>query len=139
MGDTTRFGVSMDSQLLEMLDALTAERGFGNRSDALRCIVRDQLKAGERERGAGPSIAFVSLCYRNELRLPANPLKPYPSLKMLANLQLHLDDELCMKVLVLKGLPGELRSWAQKLISHRGVTGTVSMAGDMETMKKLSS
>ena len=43
MGETVRFGVSLDSDLLEKFDALCERQGCPSRSEALRDIIRDAL------------------------------------------------------------------------------------------------
>jgi len=41
-----RFGASMPAGLLEQFDSLVAKRGYGNRSEAIRDLVRDTLVDG---------------------------------------------------------------------------------------------
>jgi len=43
MGDIIRFGISMDSSLLQQFDTLIAKHGYSNRSEAFRDLVRDRL------------------------------------------------------------------------------------------------
>ncbi len=52
MPDVIRFGVSTDERLLAKFDALIAEKGYVNRSEAVRDLIRnalveDQWEAGE--------------------------------------------------------------------------------------------
>ena len=44
MSDITRFGVSIESNLVEAFDALSKKKGFANRSDALRQCMRNALQ-----------------------------------------------------------------------------------------------
>jgi CopG family nickel-responsive transcriptional regulator len=43
MPDLNRFGVSIDENLLVSFDKLIGEQGYGNRSEALRDLIRDAL------------------------------------------------------------------------------------------------
>ncbi|MDR0239772.1 MAG: ribbon-helix-helix protein, CopG family, partial [Deltaproteobacteria bacterium] len=43
MGRIVRFGVSLDAELLTFFDALCAQRGYGNRSEAIRDLIRKTL------------------------------------------------------------------------------------------------
>ena len=43
MGQTIRFGVSLDSELLDKFDALCEERCYQTRSEAIRDLIRNTL------------------------------------------------------------------------------------------------
>ena len=43
MSSLIRFGVSIEDELLESFDELSAERGYSNRSEAVRDLMRDAL------------------------------------------------------------------------------------------------
>ena len=43
MEDIVRFGVSMDSRLLKKFDKYIAEKGYANRSEAIRDLIRHNL------------------------------------------------------------------------------------------------
>lgn len=44
MSEITRFGVSIETALVEAFDTLSKEKGFANRSDALRQCMRNALQ-----------------------------------------------------------------------------------------------
>ncbi|GFP24273.1 CopG family transcriptional regulator, nickel-responsive regulator, partial [Candidatus Hakubella thermalkaliphila] len=43
MGETIRFGVSIDSQLLDSFDRVIADKKYTTRSEAIRDLIRDYL------------------------------------------------------------------------------------------------
>ena len=43
MAETVRFGISIDERLLKMYDALIDEKGYINRSEAIRDLIRNAL------------------------------------------------------------------------------------------------
>ncbi|MBT4484828.1 MAG: ribbon-helix-helix protein, CopG family, partial [Candidatus Latescibacteria bacterium] len=45
--DLVRFGVSIGSGLLEKFDALIEEKGYTNRSEAIRDLIRNRLVKNE--------------------------------------------------------------------------------------------
>jgi len=49
MGETKRFGVSISQDLLERFDEMIDERGYINRSEAIRDMIRDRLVEREWE------------------------------------------------------------------------------------------
>ena len=42
-GDLSHIGVSLDSALLGRFDSFIAEKGYANRSEAFRDLIRDRL------------------------------------------------------------------------------------------------
>lgn len=137
MGQTIRFGVSMDSTLVELLDKLTIERGNRNRSDTLRDLVRRELT----ERGSNDEshnvIGTVTLLYHQSTQLPRLSIEPYPSLRITANLQFHVEDQLRSKVITITGKGSEVRSWAGQLLASPHVIGTLAIAATDELYGEL--
>ncbi|PIP06862.1 MAG: nickel-responsive transcriptional regulator NikR, partial [Syntrophobacterales bacterium CG23_combo_of_CG06-09_8_20_14_all_48_27] len=63
MGEIVRFGVSLDEGLLEKFDQLIAHRGYTNRSEAIRDLIRDSLVQAEWEVGTGETIGTITIVY----------------------------------------------------------------------------
>ena len=53
---TTRFGMSLDADLLEKFDDLTNKKGYANRSEAIRDLIRDLLTQEEWETSSKETI-----------------------------------------------------------------------------------
>jgi CopG family transcriptional regulator, nickel-responsive regulator len=137
MGETIRFGVSMDSDLVELLDAMTSEKGHSNRSETLRELVRQELVTAWAEEEEQEVIGTLTLLYHYGTRLPKVSVEPFPSVRITANLQLHADREICVKVLVLQGKGKEVHAWAQKLLAGRKIIGKLAIAATDELQKEL--
>ena len=137
MGETVRFGVSMDSDLVNLLDNLTRREGHENRSETLRGLVRKELIASGAQDPGRKVIGTVTLLYHRRTRLPRVEVGAYPSVRIAANLQLHTEGEICVKVLVVKGNGREVHAWAQKLLSNKNIIGRLSFAGTDELYKEL--
>jgi len=137
MGETIRFGVSMDSDLVELLDRLTQEGGYKNRSETLRSLVRQKLVETGSQDSDREVIGTVTLLYHYETRLPRVAVSTYPSVKITANIQLHAEQKICIKVLVVKGKGKEVHAWAQKLLSCNNVIGELSITATQELYKEL--
>jgi len=137
MGETIRFGVSMDSDLVALLDKMTRENGHPNRSETLRALVRQELvsmHSGEEEHEV---IGTLTLLYHFGTRLPRVAVTSFPSVRITSNLQLHADREICVKVLIVQGKGKEVHAWAQKLLSSRKVLGKLTIAATDELQKEL--
>ena len=123
----SRFGVSMEQELVDHLDALVRQRGYANRSEALRALIRREL-AQTPTTDAAPQdderdvAALISLVYPYGFTLKRCPTDSFPSLEITANLQLHLRGNVCLKLLVVQGRAGEVRGWARELTAQKGVT-----------------
>lgn len=123
MSNTARFGVSLDADLLKLFDGLLDAKGYGNRSEALRDLIRSALikdKWDENEAGAG-ALLLVYDHHRNDLSRRLTAIQHESFNLVVAGLHVHVDHENCLEILVLKGAPKELRALADKLIATTGV------------------
>lgn len=124
MGKTIRFGVSLDSDLLEKFDALCAERCYQTRSEAIRDLIRNALVQKEWEDLSKEMIGTLTLVYdhhQSDLAQRMTEIQHSSLDVIITSLHIHLDHHNCMEVLVLRG-PGEvLKSTAERLTSTKGV------------------
>lgn len=124
MQGVERFGVSMAPDLLEQFDALIAERGYTNRSEAIRDIVRDYLVEAKWEQGEEEVIGTITLVYdhhQHDLTEQLTDLQHHFHEAVISTLHVHLDSHHCLEVLVVRGPAAQVRSLADRLISIRGV------------------
>ena len=124
MGKTIRFGVSLDSDLLEPFDALCARRSYSNRSEAIRDLIRRTLVEDAWEHAEGEGAGTLTLVYdhhKNDLVRRLVAIQHDAHECIVATLHVHLDHHNCLEVLVLKGDADKVRSLADRLTSTRGV------------------
>ena len=130
MGKLTRFGVSLDEELLEPFDALCAVKGYSNRSEAIRGLIRKALVAEEWQQADGQGAGTLTLVYdhhKNDLARRLTQMQHDEHDIIIATLHVHLDHHNCLEVLILKGEAARVRALADKLISCKGVKhGTFS-------------
>lgn len=124
MGQTIRFGVSLDSDLLEKFDQLCEERCYQTRSEAIRDLIRNTLVQKEWEDTKQEIAGTLTLVYdhhKSDLAQRLTEMQHDSHDVVLSTLHVHLDHDNCLEVLVLRG-PGEtVRNLGQKLISTKGV------------------
>ncbi len=123
MGELSRIGVAIDSDLLEKFDGLIARRGYTNRSEAFRDMIRDELveQAWEADRAV---VGTVSLVYDHHARLLEEKLTNLQHEHfhhIVSALHVHLDHDHCLEVLVVRGKASEVRRIADTLIAAKGV------------------
>ena len=124
MGQLSRIGVAIDSELLEKFDGMIAQRGYTNRSEAFRDIIRDVLVEKAWESPESPVVGTVTLVYDHHVRLLNEKLTSLQHdfhHSILSTLHVHLDHDHCLEVLVVRGKAGEVQKVADTLISTKGV------------------
>lgn len=138
MGTTIRFGVSLDSDLLDRFDALCDERGYQTRSEAIRDLIRNTLVQQEWEDSNTSVAATLTLVYdhhKSDLAQKITNAQHDNHHLIITTLHVHLDHSNCLEVLVLKGAGADVRGLAQRLISTKGVMfGKLSLATTGENL-----
>ncbi len=129
-GGLTRFGISIDSGLLEQFDGMIDRKGYTNRSEAIRDLIRDNLVREQWDHGDEDAVGTITLVYGHDIPDLAdrlNDLQHDHFREIVSTLHIHLDPHNCMEVLVLRGKASSIKSIADRLISTRGVKhGTFS-------------
>ena len=124
MSELSRIGVAIDSDLLEKFDGHIAKRGYTNRSEAFRDLIRDELVQKNWELPDSPVVGTVTLVYDHHVRLlneKLTDLQHDSFHNVLSTLHIHLDHDNCLEVLVVRGKSAVVRKVADVLISTKGV------------------
>ena len=124
MSELIRFGISMDSRLLARFDQLIDEKGYSNRSEAIRDLIRDELVEQSWEEEDKETVGTITLVYNHEIRDLTEKLIDYQHQvhgAVISSLHVHLDKHNCLEVLVVKGKGREIKKVADRLIGTRGV------------------
>lgn len=124
MSDLSRIGVAIDSELLRKFDDLIASRGYNNRSEAFRDLIRDELVERAWEQPNSDVVGTVTLVYDHHVRMLNEKLTDLQHdhfHHILSTLHVHLDHDNCLEVLVVKGKASSVKKIADALISTKGV------------------
>jgi len=122
--DLERIGVAIDAALLSKFDELIARRGYTNRSEAFRDLIRAELVKEAADQPLGQVTGTITLLYDHHVRLLNEKLTGLQHEfhhQILSTLHLHLDHDNCLEVIVVKGESADVRALADRLISTRGV------------------
>jgi CopG family transcriptional regulator, nickel-responsive regulator len=125
MSGLSRIGVAIDSELLDKFDRLIGQRGYSNRSEAFRDLIRDELVEQTWESPDSHVVGTVTLVYDHHVRQLNQKLTSIQHdhhHAILSTLHIHLDHDHCLEVLVVRGKSAEVRKVADVLISTKGVT-----------------
>lgn len=123
MSKLTRFGVSLEQELLDEFDQLCASRGYSSRSEALRDLIRASLAETQwtKADSCGGSLTLIYDHHKHDLARRLMAIQHDSHGLIIASLHVHLDHDNCLETLVLKGAPADVTALAQNLISCRGV------------------
>ena len=124
MAELVRFGISMDGQLLESFDRLIEGKGYSNRSEAVRDLIRNALVDEQWSHEDEEAVGTVSLVYDHHTRELSDKLTEHHHShhrNIISALHVHLDAHHCLEVVVIKGKAGEIRHLADELIGTKGV------------------
>jgi CopG family transcriptional regulator, nickel-responsive regulator len=124
MSELSRIGVAIDSDLLDQFDQLIAKRGYTNRSEAFRDLIRDELVQKSWESPESNVVGTVTLVYDHHVRMLNEKLTDMQHefhQSILSTLHVHLDHDNCLEVLVMRGKSADVQKIADALISTKGV------------------
>ena len=124
MSGLSRIGVAIDTDLLDKFDTLIGQRGYTNRSEAFRDLIRDELVEKTWESPESQVVGTVTLVYDHHVRMLNEKLTDIQHdfhRLILSTMHVHLDHDHCLEVLVVKGKSSDVRRVADTLISTKGV------------------
>ena len=124
MNRLIRFGISMEDDLLYQFDHLIARKGYTNRSEAVRDIVRDKLveESVETEHGSVfGALVFLYDHHKRELEKSLSNLQHDYFQNIISTSHVHVDHDHCLEVVLLKGDAAILKNISEKLLSFKGV------------------
>ncbi len=119
-----RFSISMDEKSAAQLDDLVRERGYANRSEAVRDMVRKALLEEKWERG-GEVIGVLITVFDHTKRLVHERMtegyhRHHDA--VITTLHLHLDDRNCMEVSAITGEAGAVKEVARDILARPGLS-----------------
>jgi CopG family nickel-responsive transcriptional regulator len=124
MGELSRIGVAIDSDLLAKFDELIAGRSYQNRSEAFRDMIREELVENACARPETLVTGTITMIYDHHVRMLSDKLiemqHDHHDL-VLSTLHVHLDHRNCLEVVVVKGTAGRIRHFSDAMISTKGV------------------
>jgi len=123
MSELIRFGVSIEKVLLDKFDRYIRQRGYKNRSEAFRDLIREDLVKKEWLEGKDVAAA-ITIVYDHHKRELVNKLTNiqhnFQNL-IVSSQHIHLDHSNCLEIIALKGNPKKIQSLASKLKAAKGV------------------
>lgn len=124
MSQLVRFGISIDEHLLSSFDTLIAEKGYANRSEAIRDLIRNALVEEKWRDDESWAVGTVTLVYDHHSTDLADKLTEHQHEHhdaIVSSLHVHLDAHHCLEVVILRGQVQKIGRLASELIGTKGV------------------
>src|SRR5215475_8120989 len=126
MSDLVRFGVSAEEELMVNFDRLSADKGYNNRSEALRDLMRDALVQARLEKfpDTAEVLGSLTLVYDHHAREISERMGEIQHERhglVVSVLHVHISHDDCMEVIALRGQARDVRELANALLSLKGV------------------
>lgn len=119
-----RTGVALDSDLLKRFDRQIQSEGYENRSEAFRDLIRDRLNDARLKSGESFVVGAVTLIYDHHSRLLPDKLMElqhkYHEV-IISTVHSHLDHDMCLEVVVVRGPLEKVQALGNRLIGLKGV------------------
>lgn len=120
-----RFTVSIESQLAEAFDAFMQRKGYGNRSEAVRDLIRGALtRETLLQEQDGPCVAVLSYMYdhhERELSKRLTQTHHHHFDLTVTTLHMHLDADHCVESVLLKGSASAVQAFAESVMARPGI------------------
>ena len=118
-----RFGVSLEKELLDELDELVAKNRFSNRSQAIRQLIADNASRSKWECNnlVVGSITLVYDHHKRDLLSALSEVQHQFFEEVLAAQHFHIDKDLCLEIIAVKGRAVRLTELADRLIAIKGI------------------
>lgn len=119
----TRFGVSLEEELLKALDEYVVDNSFPNRSQAIRFLIEKNLveKKWQCDNVVAGAIILVYGQERNDIRSRSAELQAQHREVVLSSQFHYVSDSNCLEIVAVKGPSRRLTELSDKLISIKGM------------------
>jgi len=118
-----RFSVSLEEELLNELDLFSKDNSFANRSQALRHLIEKnivEIKWHCNNVVAG-AVVMIYDHHKKEILTRSNDIQHNYFDVILSSQYFHLNHDMCLEIVAVKGRAKTLTELSDKLISIKGI------------------
>ncbi len=127
-----RFGVSLEEDLLESLDRLVSRHHFPSRSQAIRFLIRknDVEVQWDRNMEVAGALVLIYDHHKRDIQKQMTALQHDYHCLIMSSQHIHLDRDMCLETITVKGKASKLAKLADKLKAIKGIRhGELVMSG----------
>ena len=122
--ELSRIGIAVPASLLDAFNQLIEEKGYENRSEAFRDLMRDALIERTVSGPESDVVGTLTLVYDHHVRQLHNRLVGMQHShhhQIVSTIHVHLDHDNCLEVIILRGKAKEVQRIADSLIAAKGI------------------
>ena len=127
-----RFGVSLEEELLESLDRLVTRHHFPNRSQAIRFLIRKNAieEKWDDDMEVAGALVLIYDHHKRDIQKQMTSLQHEYHCLILSSQHIHLDHDMCLETITVKGKASKLVKLADRLKAIKGIRhGELVMSG----------
>ena len=124
MPDLSRLSFSIENDLSLKLEKMVKEKGYNNRSEFIRDMIRDKIVSEEWTNNQAEVIGTITIIFDHHKRELSNKLTELQHLHhqiILASTHIHLSKAICAEMIMVKGNAENVRELSDNLKQQRGV------------------
>jgi CopG family transcriptional regulator, nickel-responsive regulator len=120
-----RFTVSLESELAQQFDAYMQRKGAGNRSEAVRDLIREALAREQLDKDPDVDcLGILTYLYNHHERELSKRLTEAHHAHhdlTVTTLHMHLDHDHCLEAVLLKGPASQIESFGDSVMARPGI------------------
>jgi CopG family nickel-responsive transcriptional regulator len=119
----SRFGVSLDEEILKALDNFVIENNYPNRSQAIRFLVEKNIveKKWQCNHNVAGAIVMVYDHHKGDVTVKSNDIQHHYFDVILSTQHFHLSHDICLEIIAVKGIANKLTELSDKLLGIKGI------------------
>ena len=119
----TRFSISLEEELLKELDQFAQDNSFANRSQALRHLIEKNIieKKWQCNNMVAGAIVLIYDHHKKDISTKSNDIQHNYFEVILSSQHYHLNHDICLEIIAVKGYANKLTELSDKLISIKGI------------------
>jgi len=119
-----RVGVSFEPRLLRKFDTLLKKKGYTNRSEAIRDLIRKEIIESEIKAEDGEVIGTLTIIYDHEIGNITNKLlhlQHHHHEEITFTTHIHVDERTCLEIVVIRGQLSRVKKFSENIKALKGV------------------
>ena len=124
MSKLTRFGISIENELLALFDKRIQRKKYKNRSEAIRDLIREKLSTEKLENENANAFGIISFVYdhhKREIQKQLNGFQHDAYKSVVFTTHIHIDHDNCMEIIILKDKAKTIKQISENILGLKGV------------------
>lgn len=124
MDKIIRKGIAFDPEQLKLFDNLIKKKGYKNRSEAIRDIIRNELIEEQQENPEADMMATLTIVYdhhEHHVQDELTHIQHHHSNLIRSSLHIHINHDNCLEVIIFEGKVKNIKRLADEIVAAKGV------------------